>query len=84
MTPTTVRQPHTTPQSSSAHPEPIQCLNLPGILQAALMDLLRNPSERRMYKDLLHFKGQICKNQQTDGQSAAISILQVITGSFFQ
>lgn len=83
MTPTVVRQPHTASQSSSAHPEPIQCLNLPGILQADLMHLLRNPSERRMYQDLLHFKGQICK-QQTNSQSAAIIILQVITGSLFQ
>lgn len=83
MTPTVVRQPHTASQSSSAHPEPIQCQNLSEILQAALMHLLRNPSERRMYQDLLHFKGQICK-QQTDGLSAATSILQVITGSFFQ
>lgn len=61
MTPAVVRQPHTASQSSSAHPEPIQRLNLPEILQAALMHLLRNPSERRMDKDLLHFKGPTCK-----------------------
>lgn len=60
MTSAVVRQPHTASQSSSAHREPIQHLNLPEILQAALMHLLRNPSERRMYKDMLHFKGPIC------------------------
>lgn len=51
----------TASQSISACLEPIQCLNLPEILQAALMHLLTNASERRMYRDLMHFKGQICE-----------------------
>lgn len=85
MTPTVVRQLHKAVLPPWAHSVPEHPWN-PGTLQTAPMHLLRNPSERRMYRDLLHFKGQIWNrsSQWTDVLSAAISIPQVISGSFSQ